>query len=178
MIVYIRGYQARNPPTKFLQLKEAFLNEEVECPLFDYNKQSPHQILDELWFQYGNNVFDKLMFVGSSLGGFFAYAMSYITDAKAVLLNPAMYPSQALAKHNVNQNIVNEYAALEYGIYEQYYGGNIIAYVCKGDETIDYNLLLLNYNTPRIMKINVLNDGGHRMSNFNTILPQIVDFYE
>ena len=122
--------------------------------------------------------------VGSSLGGFYATALSERLGWRAVLLNPAIDPARDLAKY-IGENkawhsdqqfyfraeYVDELRALTPAHLtrpERYF-----AVIAKGDEVLDWREMNARYAGCRIK---LLEGGDHALSDFDSHLPGIVAF--
>lgn len=150
---------------------------------------SPHQALAEVmsvvssWPAQAG--FESMAVVGSSLGGFYATWVAEKMQCKAVLLNPAVDPAKDLAQYIGEQTFwhapeetfffrpefVEELRALHAGplAHPQHY----LAVMAKGDEVLDWRDMAARYAQAQQC---VLEGGDHALSNFDALLPQIMDF--
>jgi len=129
--------------------------------------------------------FESLAVVGSSLGGFYATAVAERTGCKAVLLNPAVDPARDLARyigeqtawHDPDQHFffeprfVDELKAQHAGPLKT--PENYLAIIAKGDEVLDWREMAARYAGSRLR---ILEGGDHALSDFDTHVPEILDF--
>lgn len=123
--------------------------------------------------------------MGSSLGGFYATWLAAQRGCKAVLLNPAIYPARDLAKYIGEQaawhdpsehfyfapEFVDELRALEVGPLP--HPDRIWALIAKGDEVLDWREMTARY--PGSHQV-VIEGSNHAISDFDTYLPQALEF--
>ena len=127
----------------------------------------------------------RMAVIGSSLGGFYATWLAARRNCKAVLLNPAVDPARDLAKyigdqsswHNPAEHFyfapdyVDELRALQTGPLP--HPTNVWALIAKGDEVLDWREMTARY--PGSQQV-VLEGGDHAISDFETYLPQVLEF--
>jgi len=123
--------------------------------------------------------------MGSSLGGFYATWLTAQRDCKAVLLNPAINPARDLAKYIGEQSawhdpaerfyfapeFVDELRSLEVGPLQ--HPERVWALIAKGDEVLDWREMTARYTGSQQV---VMEGGDHAISNFETYLPQVMEF--
>ena len=123
--------------------------------------------------------------IGSSLGGFYATAIAESHACKAVLLNPAVNPARDLAGYIGEQTawhrpdehfyfeprFVEELRSLHAGPLKT--PENYLAIIAKGDEVLDWREMAARY---RGAQIHLLEGGDHALSDFDALLPLILDF--
>ena len=130
---------------------------------------------------------DRMAVIGSSLGGFYATWLAAHHRCKAVLLNPAIDPARDLAKYIGEQSpwhnpaerfffapeFVDELRALEVGPLP--HPERLWALIAKGDEVLDWREMTARYpGSPQV----VMEGGDHALSNFETYLPQVLEFLD
>ncbi|MDC0221842.1 esterase YqiA [Gammaproteobacteria bacterium] len=126
----------------------------------------------------------KLMFIGSSLGGFYATYLAEIYQAPAVLINPAVRPFEHWEKyvgehkshysddfHVVTKSHIDELRNLF--IKELTKPDNIMALIQSGDETLDYRLAVEKFKKAHCI---VRENGNHSYENYRAELPMIFEF--
>lgn len=126
----------------------------------------------------------KLMFIGSSLGGFYATYLAEIYRAPAVLINPAVRPFEYWEKHVgehkshysddfqvVTKSHIDELRNLF--IKELTKPDNIMALIQSGDETLDYRLAVEKFKKAHCI---VRENGNHSYENYMAELPMIFEF--
>ena len=123
--------------------------------------------------------------IGSSLGGFYATAIAERHACKAVVLNPAVNPARDLASYIGEQTawhrpdehfyfeprFVEELRTLHAGALKT--PENYLAIIAKGDEVLDWREMAARY---RGAQIHLLEGGDHALSDFDALLPLILDF--
>ena len=126
----------------------------------------------------------ELGIVGSSLGGFYATVLAREAACRAVLINPAVAPSDLLAEHIGEQRsfhadevfffrpeFVDELRALETAPPDS--GQRILALISKGDEVLDWQVMSQHYSQ---CCTHVLEGGDHAFSNYLHHLPMAMEF--
>ncbi|EJL87429.1 putative esterase [Polaromonas sp. CF318] len=129
--------------------------------------------------------YQSLAVVGSSLGGFYATAVAERMGCKAVLLNPAVEPARDLARyigeqttwHDPDQHFFFEPRFVD-ELKVQHTGPlkapeNYLAIIAKGDEVLDWREMAARYAGSRLR---ILEGGDHALSDFDTHVPEILDF--
>jgi uncharacterized protein len=125
--------------------------------------------------------------MGSSLGGFYATWLAAQRNCKALLLNPAIDPARDLTKyigeqtawHNPAEHFyfapefVDELRALEVGPLP--HPERVWALIAKGDEVLNWREMTARY--PDAHQV-IMEGGDHAISNFETYLPQVLDFLD
>ncbi len=128
---------------------------------------------------------DRMVVIGSSLGGFYATWLASKRDCRAALLNPAIDPARDLTKyigeqtawHNPSENFyfapefVDELRQLEVGPLP--HPERVWALIAKGDEVLDWREMTARY--PGAQQV-VLEGSDHAISNFEQYLPQLFNF--
>lgn len=176
-VVYIHGFASDKNSSTFSRILEAYPKaialEYSSEKLFEENMQS-------LLAQIAG--FDDIVFVGSSLGGYYAMQLSIAAKAycRCVLINPCVNPSESLKKYIGKQlNFqTNEYFDFTLEATQSYpplampsYSGTpTVVLLAKDDEVLDYKTaesLLKPYT-----QIDYIT-GGHRLSDYNKLLKEI-----
>lgn len=124
------------------------------------------------------------VFVGSSLGGFYANYFSEQLSVRAVMINPAVYPHELLAQYiGVQQS---PYTEQQFEFRPKYLQqlrnllvtgmktpDNRMVLLQTGDETLNYREAESYYEQARCV---VEQGGDHSFSDYPRYLPQIADF--
>ena len=102
MIVYLHGFNSGGRSQKAVWLREHLAPTPVFAP--DYPAHRATETLRVLRkfirrLRRENPSSDPLLFIGSSLGGFWAQYLAWEFDARLVLINPSLRPDQTLARH-------------------------------------------------------------------------------
>jgi predicted esterase YcpF (UPF0227 family) len=102
MIIYLHGFNSGGQSQKAAWLREHLAPAPVFAP--DYPAHRAREALRVLRkflrrLRRENPQDDKLMLIGSSLGGFWAQVLAAEFGARIVLINPSMRPDETLARH-------------------------------------------------------------------------------
>lgn len=128
---------------------------------------------------------DRMVVVGSSLGGFYATCVAERHGCPAVLLNPAVDPARDLAKYIGEQTafhdpaerfffraeFIDQLRALTVAAISR--PQRYLALIAKGDEVLDWREMSARY--PGAQQI-VLEGGDHAISDFDDHLPSLLHF--
>lgn len=126
-----------------------------------------------------------IVFIGTSLGGFWANYFAHKYDTKCVLVNPSISPSVNMAKRVgvdctnyatgepivVTLDIVAQYVALQNEASEMCNGALINLFLAMDDDILDYRTTLVAL--PFTNTIVVTETGGHR---YESKWPAVVTF--
>jgi len=102
MIIYLHGFNSGGRSQKAAWLREHLAPVPVFAP--DYPAHRAREALRVLRkfirrLRRENPASARLMFIGSSLGGFWAQYLAREFDTRLVLINPSLRPDQTLAQH-------------------------------------------------------------------------------
>lgn len=203
MIIYLHGFASTGNSTKVDKLRERFGDENVIAPDLPFDPVQVNKTVNgimsgilEKWMPNLSTstkslpmpVFDKsekLVFVGTSLGAFYANYFGHLYDCPTVLVNPSVYPSETLRKRlGINKNyMTNEEFLVSVAHLDKMdemrkyisvnYSGNLLnLFLAKDDDVIPYMTALASYMNPN--SLCVTEDGGHRYdSNWHLVLDKI-----
>ena len=138
VIIYFHGFNSSPNTLKVERLRRRFPNDEVYA--FDI-PIDPDISIDKLMSDIDSVLLDKLhiginlVFVGTSLGAWYAEYMSRLYDASRYLINPSYNPSVSLLKYGVGLVIASKYD-------DMYLFMNAHYYIGTKDEVIDYSPIL------------------------------------
>ena len=126
----------------------------------------------------------KLVILGSSLGGFYANVLAERYQAPAVLINPAIDPWQYWPDHigehknyhtgqthTVTEDHVAELQELHPGSIQD--PDNYLVFLQRHDEVLDASIALSRFGEQRCI---VREDGDHAYADFERELPAAFDF--
>ncbi|MEY4491272.1 MAG: hypothetical protein RLY41_1078 [Pseudomonadota bacterium] len=185
-VVYLHGFRSSPQSTKAQQMARVmaaqFSHITWWCPQLPPSPQAAAALITQGTLDWPS---DHMAVVGSSLGGFYANWLAAQRDCKAVLLNPAIDPARDLAKYIGEQTawhdpaerfffapeFVDELRALEVGPLP--HPAHVWALIAKGDEVLDWREMTARY--PGATQV-VLEGGDHALSDFETYLPQVLEF--
>jgi predicted esterase YcpF (UPF0227 family) len=135
----------------------------------------------------GEDGFESMAVVGSSLGGFYATWVTEQMNCKAVLLNPAVEPARDLAAYIGEQSTwqkpEDHFFFREEFIAElrELHAGDLqsperyMAVIAKGDEVLDWREMTGRYAGANIR---LLEGGDHGLTDFDAHVPAILDFLD
>lgn len=163
-LFYFHGFKSSGQSSTAKMLAEAYPNARVICPT--YNTKNAHEAVETLSREIAENVSseDLVVFVGTSLGAFFANFFSNKMLIPSVLINPCLDPGTLLRKHNPEHGVDCE-------SFYRYYLEDLrsvpkAVVLGRDDEVIPYNTFL-----DRLSKYHVFikENMGHRVSNISEI---------
>jgi len=177
VIIYFHGFGSSGNSPKVATLKAKFGEENVIAPNLPNNPTDVTKLVVQLvqdWFAH-KQTNDKLVFVGTSLGAFYAGYFANVYDAPGVLVNPSVNPLESLKDRvgkNVNHatkeefwltlNDLEKLQAMRKYMSEVYDGSLIHLFVAKDDEVIPYYDMLNWYQYTA--STTVKETGGHRFA--------------
>ena len=186
MIVYLHGFGSTGNSKKVDALIEKFGADNVFAPDLPVDPSEVAKLVgDKVLDWYHSNKEDKLVFVGTSLGAFYASFFAHTFDAPAVIVNPSVRPNESLKDHvgrNVNYHTKEEFwltlAHLdklkfmrEY-LTNNYKGVLIHLFVAKDDEVIPSYEMLNWYQYTA--STHVEETGGHRFTeHWNKVVDKV-----
>ncbi|TDT37011.1 hypothetical protein DES49_2963 [Halospina denitrificans] len=184
-IIYLHGFRS-SPQSDKAQaldshLKAISYSGEWFIPELAYSPVEIEKQLDDLIQGRGDRA---VGLIGSSLGGFFAYAMAERYGLPAVLINPAAYP----------YDLMNQYLGTQTNLYtgeafevtredveclrdldpgEPSHPERLMVMLQTGDETLDYREAERRFANVHLM---VEEGGDHRFSSFENHLSAMLTF--
>jgi predicted esterase YcpF (UPF0227 family) len=180
MILYIHGFASCGDSTKTRLLKAYFGEEEVLAPDVPVEPDAAMAFLRRL---IGTEA--VTLIVGSSLGGFYATALSAEYRIDAVLINPSVHPYQTLAPCVGTNTFWCSGEPFEWeSVYllqlarmaeaMQLPEANLLVLLQTGDEVLDYAVAEEVY---RGYEVVVETGGNHRFENLGDYLGRIARYY-
>ena len=187
MIVYLHGFGSTGNSKKVNALIEKFGADNVFSPDLPLD---PNEVINSIrekvfdWYDI-RNPSDKLVFVGTSLGAFYASFFAHTFDAPAVIVNPSVQPNESLKDHvgrNVNYVTKEEFwltlahldklKLMREHLTNNYKGVLIHLFVAKDDEVIPSYEMLNWYQYTA--STHVEETGGHRFTeHWNKVLDKV-----
>ena len=184
-IIYLHGFRSSPQSEKARALDEHLrsINYPGEwfIPELAYSPAEIEQQLHDLIQARGNR---PLGLIGSSLGGFFAYAMAERYGLPAVLINPAAYPYDLMNEYlgtqtnlytgeafEVTREDVERLQELDPG--DPSHPGRLMVMLQTGHETLDYREAERRFAHVHLM---VEEGGDHRFSSFENHLSGMLTF--
>jgi len=189
MIVYLHGFGSTGNSKKVDALIEKFGAGRVFAPDLPIDPSEVVDLVREKVFDWykTRDPSDKLVFVGTSLGAFYASFFAHTFDAPAVIVNPSIQPNESLKDHvgvNVNHDTKKEFyltlahldklkTMREY-LTNSYKGVLIHLFVAKDDEVIPSYEMLNWYQYTASTRVE--ETGGHRFTeHWNKVVDKIAE---
>ena len=189
MIFYIHGFNssASNNLAKSIELESIFQDSTVATLDYDSGKTAD-EIIERLATDAETHIRRSdhqdipELFIGTSLGGFFADILAEKLGGNAALFNPCFAPSKMLAQfvgENTNYGTGKRYiftdkALASYQNHERRYSSPKAVFVAKEDEQLNANEMIEHYEGhARIVTI----EGGHRIASFAPYASELVALY-
>ena len=187
-LLYLHGFRSSPRSFKAQKMAAAVARRHATvtwwCPQLP---PSPREAMALVWDTVRTWPMDRMVVVGSSLGGFYATWVAERTGCRAVLLNPAVDPARDLqayigeqsAWHDPNERFdvkpefMGELQALACGPVrhpERYF-----AVIAKGDEVLDWREMVGRYPGARVK---LLEGGDHALSDFDAHLAEVLAFLD
>ncbi|MBR1529069.1 MAG: hypothetical protein IJ642_07185 [Oscillospiraceae bacterium] len=157
-ILNLHGYHALAENSSYYALKAC--GYDVISPQIDYDKESPRNLIIKLTELYQSEHCEAV--VGSSMGGYFAQAVSSMKGCPAVLINPCITPHIFFAKAGVtDKGVLAEYLRYtrNFEFMNSFHTGLAHAIIGLKDDVLDTH----NYIITMLGKENceLVPDGGH-----------------
>jgi predicted esterase YcpF (UPF0227 family) len=189
MIIYLHGFGSSGSSAKVDALKAKFGADQVFAPNLPIDPRDVADLIREKVLDwYGTRKSDdKLVFVGTSLGAFYASFFANTFDAPAVIVNPSVRPNESLKDYvgrNVNHVTKEEFwltlahldklkLMREY-LTNNYKGVLIHLFVAKDDEVIPSYEMLNWYQYTASTHIE--ETGGHRFTeHWDKVLDKVAE---
>ena len=188
LVVYLHGFRSSPNSSKAVKTKEAIKAlSTMSNPIHWYCPQllaSPKQSMDMVIEYIKANPVDRLIVIGSSLGGFYANYLAERYQCKAVTLNPAVRAPRELAPHvgvmtaydsdepfDFRPEYIDELCALQ--VERLARPENYFLIAAKGDELLDWKEMFDFYSGAQQL---VLEGSDHGISEYSEYLPQVMRF--
>ncbi|MDB2582106.1 esterase [Gammaproteobacteria bacterium] len=185
-ILYFHGFKSSSKSSKAQSLKNFIAkntkNTKIIIPDLDDNFQNAHNQIEELIRLSGSNI----VFMGSSLGGYYASYFSQKLKKKAVLINPAVHPLKDFEVHlgeNENYSSGNKFNISSKEIsfvrtlsYKKLLTPNdLLILLESGDEILKYNKSASYFSGAYI---DIAFGGNHSYSSFKSKFHKIQKFLD
>jgi len=179
-IVYLHGFGSKGQSPKSDQLRQKFGTDHVVSPDMPIDPAAVRSMLDQI---VNSNNDWPLIFVGTSLGGFYARWAANHYDCPAVIVNPAIHPSKTLYQYlgqNTNYATGKKFELTMHDLEELHRmetqasetnGALIHVFTAKDDDVIPYTDVL--NALPHTAHTEVSNTGGHR---YESGWPEVVNY--
>lgn len=168
LVVYFHGYGSSSNTDKVARLQDQLPNSKVVAFDIDVNpKNSIPDLIKKIDQAIINEDVSTVIFVGTSLGAWYAGTLGEVYGVHSVLINPCLDPNTSLRKYNVAESICENYYELEALPSSKYF--------CSlNDEVIDHSPLL-SKNFP---SMSVYDKADHRFNGpeFEDVIQYVKDF--
>lgn len=186
MFIYLHGFASSGKSNKSQALIDAFGASNVWAPDLPMNPREVVALVDDF---IKNNPQDKIVFVGTSLGGFYARYFSSTWDAPCVLVNPSTRPSVTMKeKLGTNKNYstgkefqvtdddLRDFSQMEETLKLNRPSGALIdLFLAEDDSVLEYKTALTDI--PFTNSTTITKDGGHRFdTNFDQVIKVLKKF--
>lgn len=136
LVVYCHGYNGSPASEKVARLRE------TGASVYAWNIDiDPSISLPYLEHEFNMVLLDdlhsplKLVFVGTSLGGWYAAELAAAYQCDSVIINPSYNPRESLAKYGIAETILEKYTPIKLSKHAKYFFG-------ANDDVIDYSEFL------------------------------------
>ena len=190
LLVYLHGFRSSPNSTKAVMTGEAVRalstpdnTYEWYCPQL---LASPKESIDMVVKHIDQSNADRIVIIGSSLGGFYTNYLAQKYQCKGIALNPAVYAARELEPHvglmtaydseeafDFKVEYIDELRALQVDQItnpERYF---LIA--AKGDELLDWREMVAFYPGAKQL---ILEGSDHGIADYVNHLPTVIDFIE
>ena len=188
LLVYLHGFRSSPRSSKAVITGEAVkAMSTADNPIEWYCPQllaSPMQSMDMVTEHIERSKADRIVVIGSSLGGFYANYLAEKYGCKAVALNPAVFAAKELAPHvgmmtsydsdepfDFRLEYIDELKALQVERISNPRRYFLIA--AKGDELLDWNEMSAFYPGAKQL---ILEGSDHGIADYPEHLPKVLEF--
>ena len=185
-ILYFHGFKSSSKSSKAQSIKNFIAknakNTKIIIPDLDDNFQNAHNQIEELIRLSGSNI----VFMGSSLGGYYASYFSQKLKKKAVLINPAVHPLKDFEVHlgenenyssgnkfNISSKEISFIRTLSYKKLPM--PNDLLILLESGDEILKYNKSASYFSGAYI---DIAFGGNHSYSLFKSKFHKIQKFLD
>ena len=178
MIIYLHGFASSGVSDKVTQLRDA-IDDRIKAPDLPFDPDEVERMVHALVLDFisTRHAHEKLIFIGTSLGAFYANYFGQKYDCPVILVNPSVTPSETLReKLGVNRHYITSdefwvtVAHLEQLDKMKKYADNSITkcsggvlihlFLAENDEVIPYQCALEKFKN--VASVTVTPDGEHR----------------
>ena len=190
LLVYLHGFRSSPNSTKAVMTGEAVKALSTSEHIYEwYCPQllaSPGQSMDMVVQHIDQSKADRIVIIGSSLGGFYTNYLAERYRCKGIALNPAVYAARELEPHvgmmtaydseepfDFKAEYIDELRALQVERITDPKRYFLIA--AKGDELLDWKEMVAFYPGSKQL---ILEGSDHGIADYATHLPAVIEFIE
>ena len=187
-LVYLHGFRSSPRSSKAVMTGEAVKGLSSDKNTYEWYcpqlHASPKLSMEMVMNHINNACFDRLVVIGSSLGGFYTNFLAEKYGCKAVTLNPAVRAPRELAPHvgmmtsydskepfDFRPEYIDELKALQVEKISSPSRYFLIA--AKGDELLDWKEMVQFYEGSKQL---VLEGSDHGIADYADHLPEVIRF--
>jgi len=158
VVVYFHGYNSSPHTDKVARLSKESSFFTYAFPIHIDPRVACEELTDKidnlLVEMYNQDI--KLIFVGTSLGGWWASKLASEYDCEAVVINPSANPKESLAKYGVPEHILEQYEEIVIPKKATYF-------FASNDEVIDHTDFIEKVNQEKT-SVYIFQEGNHRFN--------------
>jgi predicted esterase YcpF (UPF0227 family) len=190
LLVYLHGFRSSPNSSKAVMTKEAARAiSSIEHPYEWFCPQllaSPKASMEMVTSHIDQSDADRIVIIGSSLGGFYTNYLAEKYQCKGVVLNPAVFAARELKPHvgmmtaydsdepfDFRAEYIDELLALQ--VNEITDPQRYLLIAAKGDELLDWKEMVGFYSGAKQL---VLEGSDHGIADYADHLPVVIDFIE
>jgi len=188
-IIYLHGFGSAGTSSKVDLLQGSFPDWSVIAPNLPPSPKAAIAHILQTVEALADRGERKLMFVGTSLGGFYSWYLSAMLQVPAVMINPALRPHETTARwvgRNTNyvtgqlfewkHDFLDDLRGMADFAESTYDPRLITVAVALDDELLDSMETIRFFGSST--RVHAFDEGGHRFSNLHGALPYIRQAYE
>lgn len=184
-ILYLHGFRSSPESFKARRLREYFARHNQSarflCPQLPASPAQAVQLARELVKDIPSS---QLVFIGSSLGGYYATALAEDLGCPAVLLNPAVHPTRDLERHLGQQKAWHSDETFEFraeylqelaqlAVEKITHSERYFLLAATGDEILDWQEMATHYEGARQ---HIIQGSDHGLSDFDLYINEVIEF--
>ena len=188
LLVYLHGFRSSPNSSKAVMTGEAVRALSTPDNIYEwYSPQllaSPKESIDMVVKHIDQSKADRIVIIGSSLGGFYTNYLAEKYQCKGIALNPAVYAARELESHvgmmtsydseepfDFKAEYIDELRALQVnGITDS---NRYFLIAAKGDELLDWKEMAAFYPDAKQL---ILEGSDHGISEYADHLPTVIEF--
>jgi len=186
-LIYIHGFNSSSLSHKAQLMRQFWQKHQPDAQLSTPDlAPSPDEAIEQLRALTDQHSHQKTVFVGSSLGGFYATWLAEQLNTKAALINPAVQPWKLLDKYTGIQHNYHTGKAWElnpawvnelhnFAIEKPAYPHNLLLLTQTGDETLNWQD---GWNLYQDCHLYRGLGGSHGFEDFDAFIPLILRFLD